>query len=122
LPSTFETDVSDLCGHLFGGHGLHRLILKTLRIRSSWKLEDLCGFLGAPGEAATGHLICEDEAEAGVVPLSIVAFDFASAVNEVAVLIEEERQLGQAVEIAVWVGAPQKGNLWRGEPDFGGAH
>ena len=67
--------------------------MKTLSIRSSWKSEDLCAALGAAGETATGHLICEDEAEAGVVPLSIVTFDSADAVDEVAVLVEEERQL-----------------------------
>jgi hypothetical protein len=51
-----------------------------------------------------------------------VAFDFASAVDEMAVLVEEECELDHAVEIAVWVGAPQEGYLWRGESDLGGAH
>jgi len=85
-------------------------------------LEDLCGLLGPTGKTATGHLVCEDEAEAGIVPLGVVALDFAGAVNEVAVLVEDECQLDQAVEIAVWVGAPQEGNLRRGKSDFDGAH
>src|SRR5262245_22277180 len=122
LLSTFETDVLDSCGHFLGGHGLHRLILKTLHTGSSWKLEDLCARLGAMGETATGHLVCEDESEAGVVSLRTVALDFARAVDEVAVLVEEEHKLDHAVEIAVWMGAPQKGNLWRGEPNFSDAH
>jgi len=78
--------------------------------------------VGASGETATGHLVCEDKAEAGVVPLAVVALDFASTVDKVAGLIEEECQLDQAVEIAIGVGAPQEGNLWRRESDFGGAH
>jgi hypothetical protein len=45
--------------------------------------------------------------------------DCADAINNLPGLIEFKRYLGQVVEIAVWMRAHHKRNLWFGEPDFG---
>src|SRR5262249_25013822 len=43
--------------------------------------------------------------------------DCADAINDLPGLIEFKRQLCQVVEIAVWMRAHHKRNLWCGEPD-----
>jgi hypothetical protein len=42
----------------------------------------------------------------------------AYTINNLSSLIEFKTYLAQAVEIAVWMCAHQKGDLWLGEPDF----
>jgi hypothetical protein len=44
--------------------------------------------------------------------------NYADTINDFSGLIELEAQLGQAVQIAIWIRAYHKGNLWFGEPDF----
>jgi hypothetical protein len=44
--------------------------------------------------------------------------DCADAIDNLSGLIEFKRHLGQVVEIAVWMGAHHKRNLWFGEPDL----
>jgi hypothetical protein len=48
------------------------------------------------------------------------ALDCADAINNLSALIKLKRQLGQAIEIAVWKSAHHKRNLRFGKYDFNG--
>jgi len=66
-----------------------------------------------------GCLVQTCEPAAGIIVINIpVVLDCGNAINNLSDLIEFKRDLGQAVEIAVWMCAHHERNLWFGESDF----
>src|SRR5262249_4405584 len=83
-----------------------------------WKLQYRCAGLSSC-EFTACRLIQSREPATGIIVIDIPAvLDRADTINNPSGLIEFKRYLGQAVEIAVWIGTHQKRNLWFGEPDF----
>jgi hypothetical protein len=83
-----------------------------------WKLQYRCAGLSSC-EFAARPLVQAREPATGIIVIDIpIVFDCAGAINNLSRLIEFKRYLGQAVEIAVWMRAHHKRNLWFGEPDF----
>src|SRR5262245_61240065 len=64
-------------------------------------------------------LVQSHEPATGIIVIDISAApDCTDAINDLSGLIEFKRYLGQAIEIAVWIRAYHKGNLWFRESDF----
>src|SRR2546430_8388200 len=92
--------------------------LRITKFLAVWKLQYRCAGLSICPLMAC-HLVQAREPAAGIVAIDIPAvLDCAGAINNLSGLIEFKRYLGQAVEIAVWMRAHHKRNLWFGEPDF----
>jgi hypothetical protein len=84
-----------------------------------WKLQYRCAGLSSC-ELAACRLVQAREPATGIIVIEIsVVLDCAGAINNLPGLIKFKRYLGEAVEIAVWIGAHHKRNLRFGEPDFG---
>src|SRR5262249_21762356 len=65
------------------------------------------------------RLVQASEPATGIIVIDIPAvLDCADTINNLSGLIEFKRQLGQVVEVAVWMRAHHERNLWFGEPDF----
>src|SRR5262249_35066981 len=70
-------------------------------------------------ESATCRLTQSCQPATGIIVIDIHALlDYADTINNLPGLIKFKRYLGQAVEIAVWIGAHHEHNLWFGEPYF----
>src|SRR5262245_59168544 len=83
-----------------------------------WKLQYRCLAL-LSCQLTACRLIQERKATTRINVTDIPAvFDCANAINNFSSLIEFKRQLGQVVEIAVWMRAHHERNLWFCEPDF----
>jgi hypothetical protein len=68
---------------------------------------------------AACRLVQAREPATGIIVIEIsVVLDCAGAINNLPGLIKFKRYLGEAVEIAVWIGAHHERNLWFGKPDF----
>jgi hypothetical protein len=79
-----------------------------------WKLQYRCAGLSSC-ELAACRLVQAREPATGIIVIDISALlDCAGAINNLSGLIEFKRYLGQAVEIAVWMRAHHKRNLWFG--------
>jgi hypothetical protein len=71
------------------------------------------------GQLATCRLVQAREPTTGIIVIYIpIGLDCAGAIHNVSGPIEFKRQLGQVIEIAVWIRAHHKRNLWFREPDF----
>ena len=94
---------------------LSNILGKPLAI---WELQNRCA--GLPScQLAACSLVQAREPAASIIVIDIPAgLDCTDAINDLPGLIEFERQLGQAVEIAVWIRAHHERNLRFGEPDF----
>src|SRR5262245_19663382 len=74
----------------------------------------------SPCQSAGGRRVQACEPATGVIVIDISTLpDRADAINNPSGLIKLKRQLGQVVEIAVWMRAEHECNLCFGEPDFG---
>jgi hypothetical protein len=83
-----------------------------------WKLQYRCACLSS-FQLAACPLVQARQSDTGIVVINISAVpDCADAINDLSGLIEFKGYLGQAVEIAVWIRAHHKRNLWFGESDF----
>ena len=83
-----------------------------------WKLQYRCPGLSSC-ELAACRLVQSRQPAAGIIVIDIPAvLDCADTINNLSGLIKFKRYLGQAVEIAVWMGAHHEHNLWFGEPYF----
>src|SRR6516164_489110 len=107
----------------------HTMTLGFIQIRISsrlrigkplavWKLQYRCVGLSSC-EFTTCRLIQSREPATGIIVIDIpVRLNCADAINNLSGLIAFKRYLGQTVEIAVWMRAHHKRNLWFREPDF----
>ena len=83
-----------------------------------WKLQYRCLGLSSC-ELAACRLVQSRQPATGIIVIDIPAvLDCADTINNLPGLIKFKRYLGQAVEIAVWIGAHHEHNLWFGEPYF----
>src|SRR5262249_52284893 len=84
-----------------------------------WKLQ--YRYLGLSGcELAACCLVQSRQPATGIIVIDIPAvLDDADAIDNLPGLIKFKRYFGQAVEIAVWIGAHREYNLCFGEPYLG---
>ena len=83
-----------------------------------WKLQYRCLGLSSC-ELAACRLVQSRQPATGIIVIDIPAvIDCADTINNRPGLIKFKRYLGQAVEIAVWMGAHHEHNLRFGEPYF----